>query len=432
MRKLTPFLLLIITFGVFWRYYHIFIAHPARDYIYSDMKGYLVRATNFCEKERLENLSDIVYPPGYHLFLGSLYCADKHWNLLNVAHFILSVAMLGLLYSLASFIYNKNLALFASATAAIYFPFIDYSAYFLSETLFTALILLGTLLFAKTFFRERTHELFYHYLFAGLVLGLASIVKLQGFSIALGYGALFFFHQIFCLVKKRKEERKSLHSFLGFALGLVVVLIPAISRCTTLNKGDLCFVSTNGALNFFIGHYPDLRYTKFTDEANGLYHEFGSPSAAQREKQTVLSLDVGPYDTKALYKIAWQQVMLSPTSALKLSFEHVIDIFGGTRQWPSEHTAWRSINDLYRYLYLPLVLFPVIIYILANSRNYLNSSKKNKKEFLLIIPIISIIACVFIGTGEARYRVPYDGYFILLALAAWSQLYNLLRMKISI
>jgi hypothetical protein len=62
------------------------------------------------------------------------------------------------------------------------------------------------------------------------------------------------------------------------------------------------------------------------------------------------------------------------------------------------------------------VLLPALCLCLDSIRRQGLRGFVGSEAMLVLSPILGVIAAVFIATGEPRYRVPFDGLFILVAI----------------
>ena len=84
--------------------------------------------------------------------------------------------------------------------------------------------------------------------------------------------------------------------------------------------------------------------------------------------------------------------------------------------WPSLNSPQWPGAQGYHYLYLLLLLLPTLVRLLDTWRVQGFTGLLASRQLLLFSPLLALSAVVFIATGEARYRIPYDGIFIVLSI----------------
>jgi len=116
------------------------------------------------------------------------------------------------------------------------------------------------------------------------------------------------------------------------------------------------------------------------------------------------------------YAYAWSWIRQNPGPALALSFEHIWDTFGGSYPWPPNATRYWPESYAFHYLFLGLVLLPALICLVDVLRQRGLVGLLRSRELLVVSPLFGLALSVFLATGEGRYRVPWDGLLIILAV----------------
>ena len=209
-----------------------------------------------------------------------------------------------------------------------------------------------------------------------------------------------------------------LKGLMAGAIGFSLVVIPLSIRCTRLNEGQFCAISNNGEMNILLGHHGRIGGIEWHDTRRGLSHIFGSPAAAQHGYTGVIHFDFGVYDRKQNLWEAKNWIRAHPKEALLLSVEHVTDLFYGTIPWPTSHTPQRRWSVWFQKIYWIFILLPACVYLIGQRRSILQLRDDGLADLLMILPIIGLMVTVFIACGEPRYRIPFDGFMIILA-ARW-------------
>ena len=373
--------------GILFRWYYLFMLHPLSDYLYSDMKSYADSAFRLFSLGYRPSVIDVFYPPGTAFFFGALLAWFHSWSIVILIQFLFSVSIPILIALIAYELYGKRVALVSLFIASIYFPFIEYAAFLLSENPFTFFFLLAFLFLVKS-----TKYGIRWALAAGVFFGVASTFR----------NVLFFpllFIAAYLLFTRRRQAT------VGCLAGLLIVFIPLSHWCSRANEGNFCVISTNGVVGVLQGHFGNTGHFYFQDSQRELFYEFGSPTSLQKGMVEKAYFPFGPYESRKVLGTAWDWINHHPVDALALSIAHVGDLFVGTIPWPTSHTSQRPWMAAFQNLYLIFILIPAIYYFIRSKAT----------DLLLVLPMLGLLATVFITIGEPRYRIPFDGLLIILA-----------------
>ncbi|HEX7328783.1 MAG TPA: hypothetical protein VF428_09625, partial [Casimicrobiaceae bacterium] len=134
-RRIVWILLIV---GALARAAYVFVLHPAVDHVYSDMEGYVHRALAWAAfGRRGEGIADTIYPVGPTIYFGLLSRLDPSWRVAAVTQWAVSVAIVGLVWTIARRLYGNVVAVVALAITSVYFPLIHYAGLFMAENPFT-------------------------------------------------------------------------------------------------------------------------------------------------------------------------------------------------------------------------------------------------------------------------------------------------------
>jgi len=194
------------------------------------------------------------------------------------------------------------------------------------------------------------------------------------------------------------------------------------SRCTTANNHHICLGSTKGASDFLLGHYGRINVMVWHDPSGEVIW-FGSPSASQHGYTEHVDLNFGVTDNAKNFQAAIEWIKAHPQSALLLSCEHVYDLFFGSFPWPSVSTRYWLGAAGGHYVFICLMLFPACVRLLAILRKDGFCQLPASTESLLLAPVIGLIVTAAIATGEARYRIPFDSFFIIVCIEFYRRLF---------
>ena len=395
--------------GALLRYLYIFHWHPAKDYLFSDMKGYLQNAQNFLNPAYIPNFEDTVFPPGTGWYLGITLYVDPSWGLFHALQLLLSILIPIVLAGLAYDLYGRRVALGVLGMASLYFPFMDYAGYVLAETPLTFFFSAGMWLMVRSLKAQGPRGALGFAAGSGLSFGLACIFK----SSAIACGGLTAAVLGLMAWKHRLPLGKR---YLAAAAGIVLVLVPVSIRNTKASEGRFCLVANQTGVNFLLGKRGPVFICKFFDPKRGLNFEFGSPSATQRGYRKEEEFQIGVYEDAELMRVGWEWTKEHPGEAFLGSLEHVSDLFFFVRPWPScEVEPLKPWVRLFQFVFLGLVLMPAVIYLGSKGLDLLRLAPTAWSEALLITPLVAMMLVAFLFIGEPRHRIPFDGLLMILA-----------------
>ena len=414
----------IYVIGVVVRWFYITHWHDPRKFVYSDMGMYTGLAKRLAKPGYVVNIGDITHPPGFTWLLmffqrfdptlqGAVYCNFVVCALLPLAVGALAWVTLG-----------KRTAQGSVVVASLYFAFIDYGGFFLAEihialvaTLTFVAYLLAMKLADQPPTRKRTAGFVGVAALAGFLFSVAMALKMVAMPAVLGFCAL---HLLFSRTPKLRNRAIVLAVFLVAAAPLTAKLV---HRCTVANEGHFCSGSNKSAADFLLGHYGRIEGIEWRDPATpGLVVAFGSPAAYQhgyRKKEIVPFLIT---NQKKNAEFAWKWIGEHPAEAFVLSIEHVWDCFGGSYPWPANSTAAWPGSYICHYLFLFFVFFPAMVLLVDILRKRGLLGLLRSVELLIVSPILGLCVAVFLASGETRYRIPWDGVFIVLAVELYRRM----------
>jgi hypothetical protein len=113
---------------------------------------------------------------------------------------------------------------------------------------------------------------------------------------------------------------------------------------------------------------------------------------------------------------AWRWIWANPGEAVVLSLDHVYDTFLGPAMWPGfDHGSW-PFAHLSQYVFIALLFVPMLLVGAALARKGARVAATTSTA-LVFAPILALAVTVAIATGEVRYRVPFDMFFIVIVSA---------------
>ncbi len=416
-RFLTPLniaTMVVFAVGVLWRCLHVLKFHDPRSYVDSDMKMYVNLAKRFATPGFVPTIGDITHPPATGMLFSWFYQRDNTFqSLINFQTVVTCLVPLAVgAFALA--VFDRRTAKWAVIASSLYYPFIDYGGYFLSEVYMMLLNPLAAALFVTAAKQKTVARVAIVGLVAGVVFWLAMAFKMVAFPSMLGFCALYW---LFSTDATRKWKTVAvLALFLGAAPGTAALS----ARCTKANEGHFCLVSNKAPADFLLGHYGRIQGLAWKDSKGRVTVQFGSPAAYQRGYREVPSVPFLITDGPQNSAYAWGWIKQHPIDALILSCEHVYDSFCGSLPWPSVANGFWTVSEAYHFIFLLFLLLPSLMRCLDVIRRQGFRKFLESRDLLVLSLVFGLVAAVFVATGEERYRMPYDSAFILLAIRFYS------------
>ncbi len=410
---------LVCLFGIALRVEYTLHLHPPEAFITSDMDMYVRFARRLADTSTPLMPWDVTHPLGYPLLLAFLISGGG--SLARAAEVQLLVSCLvplalGLLGAAA---FGRRTGLAAVVFGSLYFPFIEYGALFLSEIHF---ILWLTLAFAGFFgaigARRRGVSLGLAAA-GGVALSLAISMKAVAFPAAVGFGATEGLALLLARGPGASTWRARLTPWL---LRMVVIAVGAapllgvLARvCTHANRGHFCVAGNKPGADFLLGHYGRVAELDWAPD-EGHQFGFGSPGVYLRHYEGQVQIPHTITDNAANSAEAWRWIFTHPFEGLVLSLDHIYDTFFGVTMWPSFNTAWWPYANLSQYAFVVLLFVPALLACAGIARRGARALATSRTA-LVLSPVVALAVTVAIATGEVRYRVPFDIFFIVVACA---------------
>ena len=387
---------------------------PVQLFVYSDMGFYHSEALRWCTGGAF-GVKDMMHPPGTGMWYG-LFCRldasfrVSHWlNALAASTVPVAIGFL------ARTLYGQRAALFAVIFASLYFPFIDFFALFISEgpflfAVFPAFVALELGLRGSGWRALGLVAL------AGVGLGFAAMTR----PVALIWLILLFL--LFTVWRARAQPKEWLALVTALAVGAAVIMVPLTARCTRLNEGKFCIAGTMGPLNIVLGHVSDARRVVWRDTRDGTYYFASSPVSFQNGSSRELVLPFPAEDGASNMAYARQLFVESPGKFLWQSVRELGFLIVGNFPWPTYETAWRNVGITAEILFWVFAMIPALVTVALKAKPLIRLAPEAHAEALLLVPLFGSMAVSFLTVGETRYRVPVDGFMMILAAASWARL----------
>ena len=415
--------------GVLWRWFHLTKWHDPRRFTHADVDAYVTLARRLAQPGYVLTASDVPSPPGNTWLLEFFLRRDAsllqqvHFNFLVCALVPLAIGALGWVT------FGKRTAQAGVVVASAYFALIDCGAYFTPDV---HLALVGTLtiasylqamkLVAEVPSSRRTAAFIGLAALSGVLFSLAMALSTVALPAVLGFCIVHFL-----FTRGAKPARKAL-VLVAFLVACAPLTIKLAQRCTAANGGHFCRSSNTTEANFLLGHYDRTAGIEWRDPAKPgdvvILSNYGSQQHGFRSNKTV-GFPITDQASNSEY--AWGWIRQNPSKALVMSLEHVWDCFGGTYPWPTLIADQWAFGYAAHFLFLAFVLFPALMVLvdLLRQRGFVGLLRS--MEFAVVSPIFGVSFVAFTTTGQARTRIPWDGFLVVLSV----QFYRHMKWKLA-
>ncbi|UCD55391.1 MAG: glycosyltransferase family 39 protein [Candidatus Omnitrophota bacterium] len=334
-------------------------------------------------------------PPLYAVFLALVYtiCGHDYFAVCLVQAFLGSLAVC-FFYLIAEKIFNEPTAILTGIFSSFYMGYVFYTNFLLTETFFSFILAAIILIIVNI---KQSNVIRFSLL--GLLCGLLTLTKSSGFFV--------FLIAPVALWVKTKREKDFLKKIFSSSLALLLCFGLVILSWTVRNykvHGKIIPISTNGGLNMYQAVRP----------AYGKIPEMGPRGDSIAEKGFVISNETERNDY--FFNMALQAYREDGLARILKSFIIRFLFFWGAIDW--NVTEGDIINYHYVFI-LPFALLGTIF------------SFKNRKEiFVILLVILYFTSLILLFQGCARFRMPIDGYIIILGCYGIYELINRQREKI--
>jgi hypothetical protein len=431
--------------------------HRPTAFAYSDMGGYLDRGNVMFDRPLLKVSGPWVYPylPALARWLFSrveikadwlgLYPYGTHYFIfavrrlfgrtndaaLGAAFAVLGTLAVAYAYATAErFLTRPWARRLAGVVLVVYYPWISMGGYLLSEMPFTFCVA-GTAFYGLRLADEgRRRDAW----LLGLFLGIGATVRPQILVAAVFLGLHFVF---------RRRAWRHFRPGLAVRAAAPLALILALSSARLYYHTDkLGLISTNGPLNFVFGRCHNVALHAHTPSSRGF---FGPPAlgallehekdlAKRRRGKPLFRLDpvfadqllihATMMDADANNRLAAACVTVAGLAReLRFAATHVVLLWGYNIPWPDQgqKARWRIPMEVSSALHNALVLGPAAVALVLAFR------RRRARSMLLALHVFSVVLTAMLYFGDTRYRTPYDGILVVLAMQTYVELWALQR-----
>lgn len=390
--------------------------------VYSDMGGYVERAVNLLHGvntgyPRLTAL----YPYGAHYFYAAVFgvFGFEHWNVISVVQAVVCAAPTWFFVLFASRFFTRAWAPgLLGLVVAVWQPLVWCTGYFLSEVPYIALLYLNAWLCLRFVETKR----------GGLWLGVTGAILFAvrpQFILTFGLLGLAYLWS----ARRRLFVRSTLVTGLRVLAPWALVLAFSIGRFHHLT-GTWGLISENSQLNRL---FSDTTVGKvegrwLAPDGSPWYFAVTPPTKLRMNEREIVSI-AGYFADPALLAPVREAHLRDRSMGWRIyrAFDNVRLLWDKNNPWPEEERArsgFRKLtqdgfNQVARWLVIPLAMLGLFVL------------KRRAPLFVIVAHLVTLVILSMFFLPEARYRVPYDPFLILVAAAGGHRYWTLARERLA-
>jgi len=375
------------------------ITLPPR-YFFPDAKDYVNAAENLIQTHtygRVAGVPGASPSPGYPLFLALVYLLLGHSILaVRLSQAILDTLTCLLVFFLAKKVYDRKVAIVSLLAVALYPVAIAWSAFHLSETLYTFLVAVFFLCLVKSFDSPTSLNIF----LGGMTFTLALLTREL-----LVLFPLFIFAALIWTKFKLKQIGKYV---VIFSLGVAVVLAPWVVRNYLSLHRFVLVTDRTGSLQYDV--------TGYVASSNA---ERAQRDERQRRLEEILSGARGLNDTTYNEVLNFDFMSQHPRLYLKMIYVRF-------------QTLWFHPDGLDRLPSWPLkaaYVFGQLVFLgLGCFGMFLAIRERNKLTYplILVFPYVTVVILALLRP-QPRYKMPFLPYMFIFAVSGLCSIWAALR-----
>ena len=370
--------------------------HPLSDRLYSDMGNYAVIASDLLAG--IWRPTHFFQPIGFSFIVLLFKRTFTDWpQALAIYQSIIATASLWFVWKSAERTFGPRVGLASLVIGAFHVQWLAFNLFALSENTFA--FLLSVLLWVSLKVVDRGVVRVVGCLGAGVHHGLLGERHpcVPGTTVRSGHPAL----------EGVGMARGDAHRPADRAVVAAGILLHGVLTYRTL--GTFQMSASAGGLNFVEGKCP----VKDNTDARG--HRWFSPLYMQLDMFEQKQWD-RPFTDSAYFMREGLRCIQDDPFVLVQSLENIPFLFIGNFAWPANQLSVRPLIRLYELFFA--------IFLIAGLVVWMRSCwplDRNRADVLLVwaAPIAALFICVYVFKSEIRFRVPFDVYFIPMAVQGW-------------
>ncbi|WP_408097726.1 ArnT family glycosyltransferase [Peredibacter sp. HCB2-198] len=384
--------LLILALAV--RLCFLFYGKSLEDQIWSDMREYTVKADMIINGEW--NAMHFFQSIGYSFVIIFFKKNFEHWGK-ALAYFqgIISFLTVWPIFRTATEAFGKKVGLITLLLVALNLPWIVFINLALPETIFTFLMALLAWFSYRIVYSEGPTTKYA----VGWALSFLLAFWLKGTHV--------FLMPLFLLGLFAIKRWKAIPNMVTIsAIFIIGVCLHGVLTYNTIGKFQLS--SSTGGLNFIEGKCP------IKNNHDSVGYSFLSPVYFQmglfQEKKWGQPFSNSSYFMKEGFKCIKKDPLV-----LLQSFEAIPFLFMGNTLWPINQMSYSALARLYEQIFAVLLITGLALFLVSET----NDPDRLRGLVVWGLPVLSVFLCVYVFKSEMRYRIPFDVWFIPIAVAGW-------------
>lgn len=419
----------IFLMGFLLRFWTTQVVMPPEMFLFSDMAGYFQRGIQMLRGSF--NLGQTFQPIGYTIYGLALRLLGD-WELHKWASIFVSMGTVLLGYLLVLKHFGKIAALLTLLFLSLDVPQIGFTARYMAESPYSFLIMLTLWGISRALESAKLRDYF-----------LVGVLVMVSFYFKGNHAFFVPAFSLWLLYRERAQIRSAFRKVAMMALGCLVIMTPHLAF-TKWAYNQWQWGPTAGALNFVEGKCPSKNNT---DSAGAGWM---SPLFVTLKETTAKKWD-RPFTDQAYFWKAGANCAKENPWVMVESLRYINYLFYGNSTWP---VAGSDIDFLYKFwapifewILLPLALIGALAFsrrrnsfaqnfdprLGLRNQHQRNSSphqsnsisddeqssaeRSNSFNEVCALLILTIFFTVYIFKSENRFRVPFDGIFLM-----WSSL----------
>lgn len=388
---ITP---LLFSLAIVLRMFYIFEGPVMSSEIWSDMKIYVGISNDI--SNGVWKATHFFQSIGYPMIMAALRQTTPHMvSVLSTLQAIASLIILVCMYFMTKESLGKRTAQVALFIGSVHLPWILYGNFALPEIFFTMLLSISALLSMRIVKQDK------HVFLFSVLWGLSFITAFWLKGTHALWGPLFLLSLFYI------HKMNSFKSVLG--IGIVVSIGLSMHGLLTYNTiGKIQLSASTSGLNFIEGKCPAKK------NIDSLGYSWHSPLYYQLDMDKSKRWNRPFTESGHYFKEGLKCIAQNPFVLIQ-SFESIPYLFYGNQMWPFNRKPFAQYVRLYELFFSSFLVTGLCVFIATFRKR-----KGSTEEFVVwLIPVIAIFLCVYIFKSEIRYRVPYDVWFIPIAVYGW-------------
>lgn len=321
--------------------------------------------------------------PLYSIFLSTIFLFSKeNFLLVRIIQSAIGALICMIIYLLGKEIFSNKVGIIAAVIGTFYYPFIQMSAYLVTETVSIFLIIFSLWWIIKY---EETLPVRY-FIFGGIFLGMAGLSRSTFFG--------FYPFLLIILMLTFSSRQKGLKISFYTLLGIILIISPWMTR-NYIRFDKIIPISTRSGFILYQGNNPMAK------AASGGWWPVGKEYIIPEEVFSMTEIERNSY----LGKQAKNYIINHPKTLINLFIRKIVNM------WRPYYSGISQISKFVMLLsYIPVILFGLT--------GMLWSNKKWKKSLILISFIAYYVFVHAILVSTIRYRWPVMPCFFIFSAFA--------------